>query len=142
MKKLIAGYVDGDARVFSVPDDFTIWPDGYPGSHATSLGWKTDDGWEGWVDTEGLRSLVVMSDETETELLGQPGQLSRLPAHQTETELEPLTLRTDVYPCSLNETDPILDKHDRFLDIADLDPMTADEMVALKARIAGRETAF
>lgn len=97
MKKLIVGYKDGAARVFSVPDTFTIYPADTLGDPAP-LRWRTDDGWEGWVDHEDLRSVVVMTDETEKTILGSPGVLRELGVATQTNDLEPLVLRMDPDP--------------------------------------------
>lgn len=79
MKKLYADYADGTHLERWIPDDFRIWPDGHvhAGGATHPIGWITDDGYEAWLDSEGLRFLAIMNPDspaaadqplTETEL--------------------------------------------------------------------------
>ena len=74
MRKLYARYSDDRLVELAIPDSVHIWNENFPDDPHTifPLGWKLD-GWEGWLDTEGLRSLVILDERATDAALGSSG---------------------------------------------------------------------
>ncbi len=74
MRKLYARYTDDRLLELAVPDTLAIWSTtpSAGASPLSPLGWKLA-GWEGWLDTEGLRSLVILDENASAEVLGSSG---------------------------------------------------------------------
>ena len=63
MRKLYARYNDDKLVELAIPDSLHIWnTDIGPGAQPIApIGWHLD-GWEGWLDTEDLRSLIIIDE--------------------------------------------------------------------------------
>lgn len=79
MKNLVVRWADGQTAAYTVPDDFTLYPDGRDRPTAP-LRVHTPD-LELWVDDTGLKSVMLVSDTL--------GSLTRLPDQPTTSQTDP-----------------------------------------------------